>query len=348
MMAYRTVMRTHVGLVRKVNEDAVLARSDIGLWAVADGMGGHDAGDFASRSIVERLSRLARPEDGQTLLSAVRDALGEVNLMLWQEAHRRISSSMIGSTVVVLLAHGSGYACLWAGDSRAYLLSRGTLRQLTRDHSLVQQLVEVGAISEEAAHSHPDGNVVTRAVGAAPSLQLDLIEGPILEGDLLLLCSDGLTKLVLNDELAAVLERCELSEAVDALLQLCLDRGARDNVSLILVRAEAETGASPDDGEEDTLGSTAPGSPPASPERRAHPRHMIGMDGLLRHRAGAVRCRVLNASHDAFLVEVEDSGAVNGDGLVLELDGVGSEAVTFAGRRGNQLVLASRSMAGEP
>ena len=225
------VVRTHVGCRRRLNEDAVLASPDRRLWAVADGMGGHEAGEVASAMVVEALSRC--PDGAEAAIAT----LGDVNARLVEMGRTGGDSRTIGSTVVGLVANTSRFTCFWAGDSRAYRLRDGKLIRLTRDHSLVQELVDGGMISEREAETHPNANIITRAVGVSEALQVDTIAGDVRFGDLFLLASDGLTRLVGDGELLSELRSDDIESAADNLLQLTLDREAPDNVSLILLRA---------------------------------------------------------------------------------------------------------------
>ena len=184
--------RTHVGEVRKLNEDSVLDLSEPGLWMVADGMGGHAAGDFASGAIVSGLARIPPPTSLGALLGEVRQRLQIVNRQLIVEARTR-HEQVIGSTVVALLAFGGHGVVVWAGDSRAYQYRRGELTQLTRDHSQVEELVRLGLLAPEGVEGHPAANVITRAVGVADYLELDSEMFALEEDDTYLLCSDGLT-----------------------------------------------------------------------------------------------------------------------------------------------------------
>ena len=243
-MLTEQVERSHVGCRRKVNEDSLLARQDLGLWAVADGVGGHAAGDVASRMVVERLGLATVGADVATRKHAARSAIQEANLTLWDMA--RAARGTMGSTVVALAIADDGYCCLWAGDSRAYLLRDGKLRQLTRDHSLVQQLVDSGDLEPEAAINHPNANIITRAVGSAASVELDSTEGDIRAGDRFLLASDGLTRLMHNDELAAVQDADDLELLADHWVETALARGAPDNFTFVIVRVKAAAGANSD------------------------------------------------------------------------------------------------------
>jgi serine/threonine protein phosphatase PrpC len=231
---FLSVVRTHVGCRRRHNEDAVLASPERRLWAVADGMGGHEAGEVASAMVVEALAIC--PEGAEAAIAALTD----VNARLIEMARTGGEKRTIGSTVVGITANSSRFTCFWAGDSRAYRLGDGTLTRLTRDHSLVQELVDGGMIGEDEAETHPDSNIITRAVGVSEDLQVDTVSGDVSIGDLFLLASDGLTRLVSDEELSAELQHSDVESVADSLLRLALDREAPDNVSLILLRATGQ------------------------------------------------------------------------------------------------------------
>lgn len=235
--AFVSVSRTHVGLSRQLNEDRYLDRPEIGLWAVADGMGGHQAGDLASRLIVEALEDIAGSAPAYARRDAVRRRLEAVNAELIARAAAMPRGTVIGSTVAVLIAHEDHYACVWAGDSRVYLLRGGVLTRVTRDHSLVQELIDGGSLSEDEARARRISNVITRAVGAGQVLDLDETHGDIAPGDVFLICSDGLSGLVRDEELGQIAAGQDLEAAADRMLDLTLERGARDNITLTLVRA---------------------------------------------------------------------------------------------------------------
>jgi protein phosphatase/serine/threonine-protein phosphatase Stp1 len=223
---------THPGAVRPRNEDALLDRPEIGLWAVADGAGGHGAGDVASSAIVAALQTIPPGLSAAELLAQVRLRLTEVHAGLQEEAARRGPGRILASTVVVMLARGEHFAMLWAGDSRGYLLRGGMLQRVTKDHSLVQELVDQGALREEEAESHPQANVITRAVGAHGELELDKISGRIVEGDRYLLCTDGLFKTIPEGEIAAMMSN---GSDPTAIVTDAVGRGARDNVSAVSI-----------------------------------------------------------------------------------------------------------------
>ncbi len=233
-MRFESVARTHVGCRRKLNEDAVLSRD--GLWAVADGMGGHDSGEVASALVISLLEAAAGSATLAGRVAAAGAAVHDANLRLFKMAGGD-EGRTIGTTIVAVVAESRKFACLWAGDSRAYRLHGGRLEQLTRDHSLVQTLVDSGDLSAEAAVNHPNANVITRAVGSEATLELDKIEGAIAAGDTFLLASDGLTRLVSPAELQGGLGTENIAAQADRFLEMCLSRGAPDNVSFVIVRA---------------------------------------------------------------------------------------------------------------
>ncbi len=237
---WRSSARSDVGCVRKVNEDACLDSGKLGLWVVADGMGGHVAGDFASGSIVAALADIPASDSIDRLIDGVEERLLVVNRQLRDEAAHR-GCRVIGSTVAALLIRRRHCACLWAGDSRIYRLRDGRLEQLTHDHSLVQELIDRGKLSPEEAAGHPGANVITRAVGADDELCVDVARYDLEPGDRFLLCSDGLYREITDAEFAAHLASHEVEQASMSLLNLALKRGARDNVTLIVVQVTERT-----------------------------------------------------------------------------------------------------------
>jgi len=232
---YHSAARTHVGAVRQRNEDAVLDRPEIGLWAVADGAGGHQCGDFASGRIIAALGELTRARSAALLIDDIRTRLRHVNRELRAKAADIGPRAMICSTVVVVLIAEARSCCLWAGDSRCYLLRAGALRQVSRDHSLVQNLVDRGEIRPEAAADHPLAHVVTNLLGATDWLTLEERWNQLVPGDILLLCSDGLCRALADPEIAAILRDHPVESAADRLIESALSRGAKDNVSVVVI-----------------------------------------------------------------------------------------------------------------
>jgi serine/threonine protein phosphatase PrpC len=234
---FRSIGRTHTGKVRPHNEDAFLERTDIGLWVVADGMGGHHAGDVASAMIIDRLAALEPPVDGRTFLRTVREDLHTINQDLYRQGTAQSQHRTMGSTVVVVIVFQDFYACVWVGDSRLYRLRGGLATRLTRDHSYVQQLVDAGQISQADASAHPMRNVITRALGAHEQLEPDTCHGPLEAGDRLILATDGVTGVCSDAELAAMAGIANLAVAAERIETTCLDRGAPDNLSFVIIEA---------------------------------------------------------------------------------------------------------------
>ncbi|MFM0056340.1 PP2C family protein-serine/threonine phosphatase [Paraburkholderia phytofirmans] len=229
--------RSDAGRVREINEDSCLDQSALGRWAVADGMGGHAVGDLASRLVIDALSRLTPPVSMKSFVADARARLQTANRQLRDEAARR-QVQRIGSTVVVLLACDRFCGYIWAGDSRLYLLREGSLRQLTRDHSQVEALKSLGVLTEEEARHHPAQHMITRAVGATDLLELDDDAIEVADGDVFLLCSDGLSNEVSEDDMLAVLSNAACANACEELVDMALARGGRDNITAVVVRAE--------------------------------------------------------------------------------------------------------------
>lgn len=229
----RYAARTHVGRVRKLNEDSVLPLPDIGVFTVADGMGGHHGGDFASQSVVARIAGIQPGLDAGDLMRAVREAILAAHAEIGAEAGQR--GGTMGSTVVSLILTDRHFACLWAGDSRLYLCRAGHVEQLTEDHSLVAEMVRAGRLSAAEAERHPKANVITRAVGVGAALEIDKVRGEVQPGDRFLLCSDGLTRYAGPRLLADLLVNRSIELVADALIDFALERGGEDNVSVIVV-----------------------------------------------------------------------------------------------------------------
>jgi len=213
-----------------------MVASERGLWAVADGMGGHEAGEVASAQVTEALLHLPIVYHLDELVECSIEALKQVNRALIALAHSDHRPRTIGSTVVGLIIRGEEFRCFWAGDSRAYRIRGDTIQQLSRDHSLVQDLVEAGMLDAAEAEGHPDSNVITRAVGVSENLRIDTVGGDVQSDDVFLLASDGLTRLVQDEELFNELTSSPADVAADTLLDLVLSRGAPDNVSFVIVR----------------------------------------------------------------------------------------------------------------
>jgi serine/threonine protein phosphatase PrpC len=235
MEQFRSHAVTHPGTKRDHNEDMFVDRSDLGLWAVADGAGGHDAGEVASEMIATTLETIPLELTAEEMLAQVRLRISATHTALRECAARKGEGALVASTVVVLIVRHGHFACLWAGDSRAYLLRDGMMRQITRDHSLVQELLEAGAIGPDEAANHPRGNVITRAVGAElDEILLDKVSDRLLSGDRFLLCSDGLCKTLPESELASLLAAID-GTPPQAVIDAALAQDASDNVTAVIV-----------------------------------------------------------------------------------------------------------------
>lgn len=227
---------SHVGLRRDLNEDTYYGDGDLGLWLVADGMGGHEYGEVASALARETIVREVR--QGTNLDAAIRIADEEII----RASKKRGDSLPMGTTVVVARVNGPRFEVAWVGDSRVYLWHDGKLVQLSQDHSYVQQLIVQGTISVEQARHHPHRNVVTQALGVTEpdNLNVETMAGELESGMQLLLCSDGLTEEVDDQHIARILSHAECSaqECVDALVCAALESGGSDNVTVVLVRRQ--------------------------------------------------------------------------------------------------------------
>ncbi len=224
-------------MVRQINEDAVFSKNEFGIWAVADGMGGHEAGEVASQMIVHSLENLQCNNRLSYFVEYVDNELQEVNRRIQQHSDLILEGRTLGSTVVTLIIRGRIGVCLWAGDSRLYRYRPGNLQRMSRDHSRVEELIEQGFLLPEEARQHPHSNVITRAVGAYQDLYLDNSVFDVMPEDTFLLCSDGLYNSVSHEEMIAQLQYADIQECAQGLIDNALVNNANDNVSAIVVRA---------------------------------------------------------------------------------------------------------------
>ena len=231
---FETGCISHTGKVRKVNEDNYILRPEIGLWAVADGMGGHENGALASAIVVEALEAGGTASSAPDLLAMLEDSVLKANATLRQEIRRR--GATMGATLVALLIHQRHFACLWSGDSRIYLVRGSHIAQVSRDHTEVQDMVDRGLLTPDEARRSPRRHIITHAIGVHERPELDLENGEIADGDAFILCSDGLTEHVADGEILQAVEAGSAQAACDSLLALTLKRGARDNVTIVIVR----------------------------------------------------------------------------------------------------------------
>lgn len=239
----QTAHRTDTGLIRLINEDRAAVRDEwngFTLAIVADGMGGHQAGEIASQMAIEHVeTELHKVSTDMTLderIETMRGAIVKANDEVFAFASKQARYQGMGTTVVATLATSSDLIIGHIGDSRAYLVSGDSIRQLTEDHSLVNELIKSGQITPEEANVHPLRNVVTRALGTDKQVEVDVIRSAWRSGDVVLLCSDGLSGLVEESELFQIVaERKPLSWKVDKLVGRALEEGGGDNITVVLL-----------------------------------------------------------------------------------------------------------------
>ena len=227
-----------IGCKRLHNEDSYLSSNAKGIWAVADGMGGHDAGDLASQTLVHNLDRIVVPDTLDDCVDLIERSIQDTNRQLNDIAAETDSITTIGTTVAMMAARGNDGMVMWAGDSRVYRIRNNTLEQVSRDHSVVNDLLEKGLIEAHQAEGHPDSNKITRSVGITDDLDIERRTVSILAGDRYLICSDGLTREI-NDEQLAMIASPEVNrksaDSARALIKSALDAGTRDNVTVVVI-----------------------------------------------------------------------------------------------------------------
>ena len=244
VFTFETGAASDRGRVRDINEDNWYADEGCGVWLVADGMGGHTNGKLASFKIVESARSVGHAVSAPDLLARFTDRMFRANDELLAFSASR-NNTVLGSTLVSVLIFGNHYACVWAGDSRAYLVRNGEMQQVSRDHTEVQDLLDRGVIDAEQARTWPRRNVITRAVGVFNDLELDTTRGQVFDGDRFVLCSDGLTGHVQDGEIRDIVASHGSQDACNRLVELTLERGAKDNVTAVVARCNAAGGPKP-------------------------------------------------------------------------------------------------------
>jgi protein phosphatase len=234
-LTFESGAATDVGRVRHENEDAYLVLPESGIFAVADGMGGHQAGRLASSIVIDALRRIAEPSSVAELLARCQERLARANDQLLEIASER-GGIVIGATLAALLAWEGYYACVWSGDSRIYLLRRGQIQQISRDHTEVAELIAEGILTAEEAQTWPRRNVITRAIGVYHELEIEIAQGILEKDDIFIICSDGLTTHVSDAEILELARVRGAQGACDRLVELTIERGATDNVTVVVVR----------------------------------------------------------------------------------------------------------------
>ncbi|PCM43928.1 PP2C family protein-serine/threonine phosphatase [Marinobacter sp. ANT_B65] len=238
-MRYSSAQFTHTGAVRDHNEDAYVAFPEDGLWVVADGMGGHQAGEVASRLICDTVCSERQRHGNSMSVDDLEQAIYLANQRIRKYGDEQLPGATLGSTMVALKITDDRYNILWIGDSRAYLLRESRLQRLSKDHSQVADLVEQGVLSEEEAESHPLANVITRALGVETNPAIDSVEGKVLPGDRFLLCTDGISREFEREELEQFLVEEPIDDINQALRHAALVKGCRDNITSIIVQVDS-------------------------------------------------------------------------------------------------------------
>ncbi len=236
------VGKSDVGLKRTNNEDAFVVKPELRFCLAADGMGGAAAGELASRIFAETAIKVFAGSGDQTekeALSLVKKSFASANKRILDHVERNKSHEGMGCTAELLVFYNSGYALGHIGDSRTYRFRQGAMKQLTQDHSFVQDQINQGLISVEEAKNHHLRNVILRAVGVSDKLSLDILKGKILQGDLFLLCSDGLTDMVVDSKIQQILSSpISLPQKVDRLIETAKSAGGNDNITVVLAEIE--------------------------------------------------------------------------------------------------------------
>lgn len=237
----KTFSKTDIGKKRKLNQDAVYSSEQpIGnlpnLFLVADGMGGHNAGDFASKITVETIVEHIAASKETSPARILEEAIVASNTLVRSIAERQPQLEGMGTTVVAASCQGNVMSVANVGDSRLYVVGQKKIRQITRDHSWVEEMIRRGGLGRDEARNHPDKNIITRAVGAEDTVKIDFFTVNLEEGDMILMCTDGLTNMLEDEEILRVLEISrDIVEKAEELVRVANEKGGKDNISVILI-----------------------------------------------------------------------------------------------------------------
>ncbi len=240
----KTFSITNIGRKRKLNQDFVYtSEQPVGtlpnLFVVADGMGGHNAGDYASKITVETMVERAAESGGENPEEILGEAIIAANALVWETAGRLPEMEGMGTTVVAAVCAEGRLHVANVGDSRLYVANGKEIRQITRDHSWVEEMVRRGGIERAEARNHPDKNIITRAVGAEDTVKVDFFTVDLREGDLILMCTDGLTNMLEDEEIRMILDGArDVVEGAQELVRAANEHGGRDNISVILIEPQ--------------------------------------------------------------------------------------------------------------
>ena len=242
----KTFSMTHIGRRREMNQDYMYTSENAvgklpNLFLVADGMGGHKAGEYASRFTVEKIVETIETSGQTEPVAAMKEAVEAANRGLLEEAGRDAAKAGMGTTVVAATVIGDHLHVANVGDSRLYLINHEAIRQITRDHSLVEEMVRLGEMDKADAKDHPDKNIITRAVGVSEKVKIDIFERQLRAGEYIILCSDGLTNMVEDSVILQILHGAgSLSDKAERLIELANKNGGKDNITVIIIEPNSD------------------------------------------------------------------------------------------------------------
>ena len=242
----KTFSITDIGRKRKLNQDYVFT-SEIpvghlpNLFLVADGMGGHNAGDYASKYTIETIVEQIGSSGNDSPVILIEKAIQSANKLIRQKSFEDEDLNGMGTTVVAATIDGDRLCVANVGDSRLYVINNREIRQITRDHSLVEEMVRMGGLKREQARSHPDKNIITRAIGAQDEVEIDFFQMTLSRDDIILMCSDGLTNMIDDEEIRMILQgQRDIVEKAETLVNAANNNGGKDNIAVILVEPFAD------------------------------------------------------------------------------------------------------------
>ena len=241
----KTFSITDIGKKRKMNQDYVYtSEMSVGplpnLFLVADGMGGHKAGDYASKCAIETIVEAVESSSDTEAVPVLEKAIRRANDVVRRRSEEDEALNGMGTTVVAATLDGDTMYVANVGDSRLYVVGPREIRQITRDHSLVEEMVRMGGLKREQARSHPDKNIITRAVGAEDEIEVDFFQVQLKQGDIVLMCSDGLTNMIEDEEIRMILHgQRDLVEKAESLVNAANNNGGKDNIAVVLIQPQA-------------------------------------------------------------------------------------------------------------
>lgn len=244
----KTFSITDIGKRRKLNQDYVYtSEMPVGnlknLFLVADGMGGHNAGDYASRYTIETIVDEISKSTEESQITVLENAIKSANELIRKKAQEEAELNGMGTTVVAATIDGDKLCVANVGDSRLYIINNREIRQITRDHSLVEEMIRMGGLKRELARTHPDKNIITRAIGAQDDVEVDFFDVNLNKDDVILMCSDGLSNMIEDEEIRMIMQgQRDIVEKAESLVKAANNNGGKDNIAVVLVEPFAEEG----------------------------------------------------------------------------------------------------------